>query len=60
MQQLTGLRFKRLLLTGAAAGKSFGTVAAGAFHNLALASTGELYAWGDGSQGQMGNGSTAS
>lgn len=33
-------------------------IAAGANHSLALAATGEVWAWGDNSEGQLGNGTT--
>ncbi|GEM_PF-1179865 len=37
-------------------GKTITQVAAGGTHSLALASDGTMYAWGDGSKGQLGNG----
>lgn len=43
---------------GALAGKTITAVAAGFFHTLALDSTGKVYAWGDGTYGQLGNGSS--
>ncbi len=33
-------------------------IAAGEFHSLAITSTGQVYAWGENSSGQLGNGST--
>lgn len=36
------------------------SVAAGYQHSLALAANGQVYAWGSGSSGQLGNGSTGS
>ena len=35
-------------------------IAAGGDHSLALSSTGQLYAWGDNTFGELGNGTTAS
>jgi alpha-tubulin suppressor-like RCC1 family protein len=35
-------------------------VAAGGFHSMALTTTGELYAWGQGGSGQLGHGGTDS
>lgn len=40
------------------AGISFTQIAAGYLHSLALDSNGELYAWGNNSSGELGNGST--
>ena len=40
------------------AGKTIIALAAGVSHNLALCSDGTLAAWGDGSDGELGNGST--
>lgn len=37
-------------------GKTIVQVASSVFHSLALASDGTMYAWGDGSKGQLGNG----
>ena len=36
------------------------TIAAGSAHTLALATTGEVYAWGDNARGQLGTGATNS
>jgi alpha-tubulin suppressor-like RCC1 family protein len=44
--------------TGALSGRTVTAVAAGLNHSLALDSTGTLYAWGGGSNGQLGNGTT--
>jgi alpha-tubulin suppressor-like RCC1 family protein len=41
------------------AGTRFTQIAAGAEHSLALSSTGQMYAWGDNSDGELGNDSTA-
>lgn len=38
------------------AGVTYAEVAAGAFTSYALSSAGEVYAWGGGSEGQLGNG----
>lgn len=40
-------------------GITFALVSAGGFHTVALGSDGQLYAWGWGSFGRLGNGSTA-
>ena len=39
-------------------GTTISQIAAGGFHNLALSSTGQLYAWGDNLDGELGNGTT--
>jgi len=44
--------------TGVLAGKTVVSVAAGGNHSLVLCSDGTLAAWGDGSYGQLGNGSS--
>lgn len=45
---------------GALAGKFITAVSSGQFHTLALASDGTLAAWGSGSSGRLGHGSTGS
>jgi alpha-tubulin suppressor-like RCC1 family protein len=45
--------------TGVLNGKTVTSIAAGEFHSLALCSDGTLGAWGMGSYGQLGNGSTS-
>jgi alpha-tubulin suppressor-like RCC1 family protein len=45
---------------GALAGKTITSVSSGNKHTLALASDGAVYAWGDGSSGQLGNGKFSS
>ncbi|WP_372790789.1 RCC1 domain-containing protein, partial [Paraconexibacter sp.] len=42
------------------AGTTFTQIATGTSFSVALSSTGKVYAWGNGSAGQIGNGSTAS
>ena len=42
--------------TGALAGKTITAIAAGYTHSLALGSTGQLFAWGNNSSGQLGDG----
>lgn len=44
---------------GVLAGKTVTAIAAGQFHNVALASDGTLVAWGSNLFGQLGNGTTA-
>jgi alpha-tubulin suppressor-like RCC1 family protein len=44
---------------GVLSGKTLTAVAAGSDHSLALASTGTLYSWGRGANGQLGRGTTA-
>lgn len=39
-------------------GKTITSIAVGSSHSLALASDGSVYAWGDNSSGQLGNGTT--
>ena len=46
--------------TSALADKTVVAVASGGTHNLALCSDGTLVAWGDNSQGQLGDGTTSS
>jgi alpha-tubulin suppressor-like RCC1 family protein/phosphodiesterase/alkaline phosphatase D-like protein len=46
------------VLPGVLAGKTMVRVAAGGYHNLALASDGTLVAWGSNSDGQLGDNST--
>ena len=41
------------------AGVSFQSIAAGITHTCALTTTGQVYCWGQGSSGQLGNNSTA-
>ena len=41
-------------------GAHFARVAAGAMHSLGLTSSGQLYAWGDGSFGALGDSPSAS
>jgi alpha-tubulin suppressor-like RCC1 family protein len=41
------------------AGKTITSISAGYYHSLALASDGTVYAWGGGSDGQLGNSTTA-
>ena len=48
----------RTLSTGALAGKTIVSIAAGSNHNLALCSDGTLVSWGWNSSGQLGDGST--
>ncbi len=45
-------------MSGALAGKTVTAIAAGAGHTLALASDGTLYAWGQNTWGQLGDGGT--
>lgn len=45
--------------SGALAGKTITAIAASNYHCLALASDGTLYAWGNGTNGELGNGSTS-
>ncbi|ACB77521.1 MBG domain-containing protein [Opitutus terrae] len=45
-------------MTGVLAGKTIIAIATGYEHSLALASDGIVYAWGDNSEGQLGDGST--
>ncbi len=47
----------RVGLTGAMAGKKIIAIAAGGSHSLALDEDGNVYAWGDNDEGQIGNGS---
>jgi alpha-tubulin suppressor-like RCC1 family protein len=44
----------------APAGVTFTAIAAGTSHNLALSTTGQIYAWGFNASGQLGNGTNAS
>ena len=43
---------------GVLSGKTITAIAAGSDHSLALASTGTLYSWGRGANGQLGRGTT--
>jgi alpha-tubulin suppressor-like RCC1 family protein len=43
--------------TGVLSGKTITTMAAGAYHSLAVTSEGRVYAWGSNVYGQLGNGS---
>lgn len=43
--------------SGALAGKTVVAISAGQYHSLALTSDGQVFAWGYGFQGQLGNGS---
>lgn len=44
-----------VLATGALTNKTISKMAAGGNHTLVIASDGKLYAWGSGTQGQLGN-----
>ena len=46
--------------SGVLAGKTITDIAAGPYHSLALDSTGNVYSWGDNTQGQLGDGTTSS
>ena len=45
--------------SGLLSGETIQTVIAGQLHSLAVTTTGRVYAWGNGSSGQLGNGSTS-
>ena len=44
--------------SGVLAGQRITSVAAGFYHSVALSSTGEIYTWGRGFEGQLGDGTT--
>jgi prepilin-type N-terminal cleavage/methylation domain-containing protein len=46
-------------MSGALAGKTVVQVSAGGHHSLAVTSDGQVYAWGGGSSGRLGNGASA-
>ncbi|NBV23791.1 MAG: cell wall anchor protein, partial [Proteobacteria bacterium] len=46
-------------MTGVLAGKTVTAIAAGSGHSLALTSDGKVFAWGSGSNGQLGNNAMA-
>ena len=46
----------KTLDTGALAGRKIVQISAGYYHTLALDSEGQVYAWGNNNQGQLGNG----
>ena len=46
-------------MTGALSGKTVTAIAGGARHSLALTSDGQLFAWGQNDDGQLGDGTTA-
>lgn len=48
-----------VITTGTLAGKTITGIAAGKNHSMALCSDGSIAAWGGGSYGQLGNGSTS-
>jgi alpha-tubulin suppressor-like RCC1 family protein len=47
-------------MSGTLSGKTITALAAGGLHNLVLTDDGQLYAWGDNSIGQLGDGTTTS
>lgn len=54
----TTQRNSPVLATGALVGKNITSIAAGGSHSLALDDTGQVYAWGTNTYGQVGNGTS--
>jgi len=56
---LTGINRNMPMLVSGPAGTSWSSIAAGGLHSLAITTQGALYAWGNGSNGALGNNSIA-